>query len=100
MTMKKQEMLVTNARDVSSKKFDLNVETILENWGVYHAIREVIANAIDEQILSNTKDIEIVKDKDGSWKVLDCGRGLKYDHLTQNENEEKLRNPNVIGKFG
>src|SRR5438445_11051117 len=100
MTMKKQEMLVTNARDVPSKKFDLNVETILENWGAYHAIREVIANAIDEQILTKTKDIEIAKDKVGSWKVRDYGRGLRYDHLTQKENEEKLRNPHVIGKFG
>ena len=30
-----------------------------------------------------------------------CGRGLKYEHLTQNENQEKLKNPTkVIGKFG
>jgi len=28
-------------KDVS-KKFDLNIEKILENWEVYHAIREVI----------------------------------------------------------
>ena len=98
--MKNHERSVTNEGDLSSKKFDLNVETILENWSVYHAIREVIANAIDEQILTNTNDIEIAKNKDGSWKVRDYGRGLKYDHLTQNENEEKLRNPHAIGKFG
>ena len=98
--MKNQDKLGIARGPVSSKKFDLNVETILENWGVYHAIREVIANAIDEQILTDAKDIEISKDKDGSWKVRDYGRGLKYEHLTQNENEEKLQNPHVIGKFG
>lgn len=82
------------------KKFDLNVEKILENWETYHAIREVIANAIDEQVLTNTKEIEISKDKQRNWHVRDYGRGLKYAHLTQNENEEKLANPHVIGKFG
>jgi len=29
---------------------------------VYHALREIIANALDEQILTETKDIEITKD--------------------------------------
>jgi len=30
------------------KKFDLNIEKVLEDWEIYHAIREVIANALDE----------------------------------------------------
>jgi hypothetical protein len=34
-----------------TKEFDLNIEKILENWEVYHAVREVIANALDEQKL-------------------------------------------------
>ena len=33
------------------KEFDLNIEKILENWENYHAIREIIANALDEQVL-------------------------------------------------
>lgn len=37
------------------REFDLNIEKILENWEVYHAIREIIANALDEQILTRTK---------------------------------------------
>ena len=82
------------------KKFDLNVEKILEAWDTYHAIREIIANALDEQLLTDSKDIEISKDKHGEWHVRDYGRGLKYAHLTQNENAEKLANPHVIGKFG
>ncbi|MEM2914351.1 MAG: ATP-binding protein, partial [Candidatus Bathyarchaeia archaeon] len=84
----------------TSKKFDLNIEKILEDWEVYHAIREIIANAIDEQILTKTKDIEIFKDPKKRWHIRDYGRGLKYGHLTQKEDEEKLRNPHVIGKFG
>ena len=85
---------------VAGTAFDLNIEKILEDWEVFHAIREVIANALDEQLLTNTKDIDIFKDKNGRWHIRDYGRGLRYEHLTQKENDEKLRNPHVIGKFG
>jgi hypothetical protein len=33
------------------RNFDLNIEKILEGWKAKHAIREVIANALDEQVL-------------------------------------------------
>ena len=82
------------------KKFDLNIEKVLEDWETYHAIREVIANALDEQILSQTKDIQIFKDSNDGWHIRDYGRGLRYEHFTQNENEEKLRSSHLIGKFG
>lgn len=83
------------------KKFDLNIEKVLEHWEIHHAIREVIANAIDEQQLTNTKEIQIFKDKQNNWHIRDFGRGVQYNHLTQNENDEKLKNPDkVIGKFG
>jgi len=83
------------------KKFDLNIEKVLEHWEIHHAIREIIANAIDEQQLTNTKEIGISKDKKGNWHIRDYGRGIEYIHLTQNENDEKLKNPDkVIGKFG
>lgn len=45
------------------KKFDLNIEKILENWETYHAIRELIANALDEQLLTKTKEVEIYKNE-------------------------------------
>ena len=77
------------------KKFDLNIEEVLENWEVYHALREIIANALDEQILTETKDIEITKDGE-IIKIRDFGRGLKYEHLTQNEDQEKLKNPELV----
>src|SRR5712692_5183776 len=87
--------------DSQVRHFDLNIEKILEGWETCHAIREIIANAIDEQVLSGTKDVQITQDGDGSWHIRDFGRGLKYEHLTQNENQEKLKNPGrVIGKFG
>lgn len=82
------------------RKFDLNIEKVLEDWEVYHAVREIIANAFDEQALTNTEDIEIKKEKNRCI-IRDFGRGLRYEHLTQNENKEKLSNPQlVIGKFG
>ncbi len=82
------------------KSFDLNIEEILDNWEIHHAIREIIANALDEKLLSNTKNIVIEKNEDKSWNIQDFGRGLQYEHLTQNENIEKLNHPNSIGKFG
>lgn len=82
------------------KEFDLNIEKVLENWTVAHAIREIIANALDEQILTRTDDIEIYRDQIGRWHIRDFGRGIQYHHLTQNENEEKQNHPYLIGKFG
>src|SRR2546430_16997400 len=80
--------------------FDLNVEKIVDHWGVPEAVREVIANALDEQALSGSGEPQIVRRRDG-WHVTDFGRGLRYQHLTQNENPEKRRKSNlVVGKFG
>ena len=84
----------------STALFDLNVEKILDHWGVPEAAREVIANALDEQALTGTAEPQIVKRKDG-WHITDFGRGLRYQHLTQNENPEKRRKADlVVGKFG
>ena len=83
------------------RKFDLNMEEVLEAWGVADAAREVIANALDEQALTDTEEVEIYEDDEGRWHIRDYGRGLRHEHLTQNEDEEKLDNPDkVIGKFG
>jgi hypothetical protein len=81
--------------------FDLNIKKILEAWDNSHAVRELIANALDEQTLSGTAPVEIAKDSSGVWCVRDYGRGLRYEHFTQNENPEKLQAVGrVIGKFG
>jgi hypothetical protein len=83
------------------REFDLNVEEVLEHWTIPHAIRELIANALDEQVLTGTREPEITTDGQNSWHIRDWGRGLKYEHLTQKENNEKLDNADrVVGKFG
>src|SRR3954453_12641442 len=84
-----------------TREFDLNIERVLENWTVAHAIRELIANALDEAALSGTAEPEIAKDAEGRWHIRDFARGVRYEHLTQNENREKLASPDkVVGKFG
>lgn len=82
------------------KKFDLNIEKILENWETHHAIREIIANALDEQKLTKSTEIKIFKDDNNEWHIRDYGRGITIEHFTQNENEEKLNAEGIIGKFG
>jgi hypothetical protein len=85
----------------AARNFDLNIEKILEGWEAKHAIREVIANALDEQALSDTPDVRIAMNSSGNWHIRDFGRGIRYEYLTQNENPEKLKNAGkVIGKFG
>lgn len=80
--------------------FDLNIGDILEAWQPRHAVRELIANALDEQSLTGTRDI-VIAEIDGGWSIRDFGRGLNVEHLRQDENEEKLKNAaKVIGKFG
>ncbi len=82
-----------------NRLFDLNIEQVLEHWEPEHAVREIIANALDEQILTKSKRIEIFKEED-TWHIRDYGRGLQYSHFTQNENKEKVESPFLIGKFG
>lgn len=82
------------------RTFDLNIEQVLEHWPVAHAIRELIANALDEHHLTATAEPEIRRLDDGAWEIRDHGRGLRYEHLTQKENAEKLGHPAVIGQFG
>ena len=87
--------------DGSLRLFDLNIQRVLEHWTVSEALREIIANALDEQALTDTLEPVVFRDNDGAWRVRDYGRGLRYEHFTQNEDAEKLRKPRlVIGKFG
>lgn len=84
-----------------SQYFDLNIEEVLEHWPVEYAIREIIANAIDEAVITGTEDPTITNDSHGSgWHISDQGRGLRYEHLTQKEDAEKRRHREVIGQFG
>src|SRR5258708_33176780 len=51
-----------------SRNFDLNIEKVLEGWETCHGVREIIANALDEQVLTQTKDVEIYRDQDKTWR--------------------------------
>lgn len=84
----------------SPHAFDLNIEKVLEHWPIAFALREVIANALDEQAITGTRSPTIEQFAPDSWRIRDYGRGLKYQHLTQKENPEKLNHPDVIGQFG
>lgn len=88
------------AAKASAQPFDLNIEKVLEHWPVAFALREFIANALDEHLITGTPEPEIAKTADGVWRIRDFGRGVRYEHLTQKENPEKLEHPGVIGQFG
>ena len=94
--------MATNKRTAISTEmaFDLNIGKVLEHWTVPFAVREVIANALDEEAITGTTEPTIAKGLDGRWHVADAGRGLRYEHLAQNESAEKRRHPDVIGQFG
>ena len=53
--------------------FDLNIEQVLEHWGLEHALREIIANALDEKKITDTQEIKIFKDLTGNWHIRDYG---------------------------
>ncbi len=87
--------------DSASRDFDLNIERVLDGWSVSHAVREIIANALDERALTGTAPVEIARLQSGAWHIRDFGRGLRHVHLTQNESAEKhKREREVIGRFG
>ena len=89
-----------NDRRQGQQTFDLNIDKVLEHWTVPFGLRELIANALDEQALTNTAAPKIWCDAAGDWHIHDFGRGLEYRHLSQNESKEKRRSDTVIGQFG
>ena len=80
--------------------FDLNVEKVLEHWTVAHAVRELLANALDEHLLGHGDVPVVERTADRTWVIRDFGRGLRHEHFTQNENDEKLTSDAVVGRFG
>lgn len=82
--------------------FDLNTYHVHNSWDVPKAIREFIANALDEQLLTSTPDIQIDYNSSTQTVIIqDFGRGLRLEHLVQDQNEEKNHSKSVtMGKFG
>jgi len=54
-------------------------EDPLEAWEESDGIRELIANALDEQALTDTRPVDIFQGDGGRWHVRDYGRGLRYE---------------------
>lgn len=78
-------------------KIDLNIgQAYLSEWTIGMAIRELIANAIDE---TDDEDIEINKLQDGEWEIVNKGKEIKPDNFVMNEGEKSIKQ-GKIGKFG
>ncbi len=82
------------------KKYDLNVnDTMGDQWDVSDAIRELMSNAIDESIITSTKQ-PLYELKNNILKIRDWGRGIKPKHFINDKNSEKEQLENTIGIFG
>jgi len=85
-----------------TREFDLNIERVLEHWTLAHAVRELIANCPRRGRHSprqRNRRSPRMPTRRGISVTSDGG--VRYEHLTQNENKEKLANPGkVVGKFG
>lgn len=84
---------------MATSYLDLNTSNILQNWDVGKAIKELLANAIDESVETKTA-LPIVQFSNNTLIISDRGRGLDTIHFTQNINNTKAGNCNYIGKFG
>ena len=86
---------------MSVQFFDLNIQQFLDSWTPRDAVRELLANALDEAMLSGTPTPVIERTGPTEWTISDTGRGLRPEHLAQAESEEKTGSPlPVIGRFG
>lgn len=74
--------------------FDLNIgKNYLSDWKISLALREIIANALDEDenaIVAIKNEVIVIKDK---------GKGLKPEHFIYQETEKRDRD-DKNGKFG
>jgi hypothetical protein len=85
------------AKGESLEYFDLNIgQNYLSDWSVSFALREIVANAIDEKDEDKFKFNQL---DDGTVIIKDYGEGLKPEHFIFQENSKKNRN-DKIGKFG
>ncbi|MDM8527753.1 ATP-binding protein [Anaerolineales bacterium HSG24] len=86
---------------MATTQLSFTLESMPEDWQICHALRELIANALDEQVLSGTRSIKLYKDKTGNWHIRDFGRGLQAEHLSQTTSAEKqLRLADTMGRRG
>ena len=66
---------------MSVQFFDLNIQQFLDSWTPRDAVRELLANALDEAMLSGTPTPVIERTGPAEWTISDTGRGLRPEHL-------------------
>ncbi|MBU3134391.1 ATP-binding protein [Clostridium gasigenes] len=82
----------------NDKGISLNIgEKYLTNWEIYHALRELIANALDV-VGNDPKKVKIYRDSKNRLCIKDEGNGIKPENFKLEES--KSDNANRIGKFG
>ena len=83
------------------KYIDLNIgANLLEHLTVSDAIKELIANALDEHTMNNIDNtISIVADKK-IYKIIDYGKGITRKNFQFNINKVKQQSCDMIGFFG
>lgn len=80
---------------------DLNIGTqCLENWENHHAIRELIANALDEHIISKITQPIAINHSRNKCEIIDYGSGITKSSFIIQSNSNKLSNEKLIGQFG
>lgn len=80
---------------------DLNIGTqCLENWENHHAIRELIANALDEHIISKITQPISINHSRNKCEIIDYGAGITKSSFIIQSNSNKLSNEKLIGQFG
>jgi hypothetical protein len=72
---------------------------VLEHGAVAHAVRELVANALDDTALTGCAHPDLAKAADGDGLIGEYGRGLRDGHLTQKEEHRETPAPDVIGQL-
>ena len=93
-----------------SNCIDLNIGVqCLDNWQSHHAIRELIANALDEHTLKRiSKPITVTHTRNhleithtrNHLEIIDYGSGITKSNFMLQTNPTKLNNDKIIGQFG
>ena len=80
---------------------DLNIGTqCLENWENHNAIRELIANSLDEHIISKIAQPIAINHSKNKCEIIDYGAGITKSSFIIQSNSNKLSNEKLIGQFG
>jgi len=79
---------------------DLNLgRQVLSHWNTALALREIIANAIDESVLN--PNVQFTAEYNlGVTYITDTGSGLHLENFVNTENKEKKAKDGTIGNFG